>query len=443
VGAASGGNVALGGSGSGNMSSATVIVVVKNKRDLSISEIKDELRPKLNSVPDARVTFDSQGFGSDAVGVTLTSDNGPLLDRTALQLQREMQTVPVIANPNPAQPPVGPEIVIRPKPDEAARLGVSIDTIASAARVATIGDIDANVAKYNDGSQRVPIRVRLPETARENLAAIASLKLPTSSGKTTTLGSVADIDFQAGPAQILRFDRARRVTIQADRVGGVQLNEAMRAANQLPIMRNLPPGVKPASFGENRIFAQLISGLLMAIASGILLILAVMTLLFRSFFKPIVILSALPLAIGGAFLSLLVGKMSLSLPSLIGLLMLLGLAAKNSILLVEYAIEREREGASQREALIDAFRERARPIVMTTLAMQAGMLPTALGIGAGAEFRQPMAVAVIGGLLTSTLLSLVLVPVVYEFIDDIEQWLTPKFARFVTPRGEDVAAEEA
>jgi HAE1 family hydrophobic/amphiphilic exporter-1 len=444
VGAASGGGGGgFQGGGSSGMTQGTVIVVIKEKRDLSVTEIKDLLRPKLSTVPDARVTFDAGGFGSDAAQVTITSDNGPLLEKTALQLQREMQTVPSVANPNPVQPPVGPEIVIRPKPDEAARLGVSIETIASAARVATIGDIDANVAKYNDGSQRVPIRVRLPETARADLATIRALKLPTSSGKTTTLDSVAEVDFQAGPAQIQRFDRARRVTIQADRVGGIQLNEAMRDINRLPIMQNLPEGVRPASFGENRIFQQLISGLLMAIASGILLILAVMTLLFRSFFKPVVILSALPLAIGGAFLFLLAGKMSLSLPSLIGLLMLLGLAAKNSILLVEYAIERERDGATQREALIDACRERARPIVMTTLAMQAGMLPTALGIGAGAEFRQPMAVAVIGGLLTSTLLSLVLVPVVYEFIDDIEQWLTPKFGRFVTPRGTDTAPEEA
>ena len=193
-------------------------------------------------------------------------------------------------------------------------------------------------------------------------------------------------------------------------------------------------GRRLASFGENRILAQFFSGFVMAILTGLGLVYAVMALLFKSFFKPIVILSALPLAIGGAFFALLVGGMSLSLPSGIGLLMLLGLAAKNSILLVEYAIERERAGASQRQALIEACRERSRPIVMTTLAMQAGMLPTALGLGAGAEFRQPMAIAVIGGLLTSTVLSLVLVPVVYEFVDDFEQWLTPKFARFLTPR---------
>jgi HAE1 family hydrophobic/amphiphilic exporter-1 len=214
----------------------------------------------------------------------------------------------------------------------------------------------------------------------------------------------------------------------------VQLNEAIRDINKLPVMANLPQGVKQAQFGENRILMQFFSGFVMAIISGLCLVYAVMALLFKSFFKPMVILSALPLAIGGAFFGLLVGNMPISLPSAIGLLMLLGLAAKNSILLVEYAIERERAGVGQRQALIEACRERARPIIMTTLAMQAGMLPTALGLGAGSEFRQPMAVAVIGGLLTSTALSLVLVPVVYEFIDDFEQWLTPKFGRLVTPR---------
>ena len=422
-----------GGSSAVNQGTVTVVLKPEGHRP-AVTKIKDLVRPSLMSVPDAQVTFDSGGFGSGGVQVTLTSDNGPLLEKTALELQREMHTLKVVANPVPGAPPVGPEIVIRPKPDQAARLGVSIDTIASVARVATLGDIDANVAKFNDGAQRVPIRVRLPEAARSDLNLVRSIRLPTAGGGTTTLNSVADVDFQAGPAQIQRFDRMRRLSVQADRVNGVQLGEALAAANKLPIMRHLPPGVQPASFGENRIFGQLISGLVMAIIAGLCMIYGVMTLLFRSFFKPAVILSALPLAITGAFLALLIGKMSLSLPSLIGLLMLLGLAAKNSILLVEYAIERERAGATQRQALIEACRERARPIIMTTLAMQAGMLPTALGLGAGAEFRQPMAIAVIGGLLSSTMLSLVLVPVVYEFVDDFEQWLAPKFSRFITPR---------
>ena len=423
-----------GGGGASALNQGTVIVVVKHDHRPSVHDIKDQVRPSLMNVPDARVTFDSGGFGSGGVQTTLTSEDGPALERAALELQRQMHTLRDIANPVPGAQPVGPELVIRTKPDEAARLGVSLDTISAAARVATIGDIDANVAKFNDGAQRVPIRVRLPQAARADLETIRALRLPTVSGKTTTLGSVADVTFQAGPAQIQRFDRMRRLSVQADRVGNVQLGQANREVNQLPVMRNLPPGVRQAQFGENRILGQFFSGFVMAIVSGLCLVYAVMALLFQSFFKPMVILSALPLAIGGAFFGLLVGNMPISLPSAIGLLMLLGLAAKNSILLVEYAIERERAGASQRQALIEACRERARPIVMTTLAMQAGMLPTALGLGAGSEFRQPMAVAVIGGLLTSTALSLVLVPVVYEFVDDFEKWLTPKFSRFITPR---------
>ena len=423
------------GGGSSALNQGTVTVVLKSRDDRpSVTKIKDLVRPSLMTVPDAQVTFDAGSFGGGGVTVTLTSDNGPVLEKTALELQREMHTLPMVANVVPSSPPVGPEIVIRPKPDQAARLGVSIDTIASVARVATIGDIDANVAKFNDGSQRVPIRVRLAETARSNLDMIRSIRVPTAAGGSTTLDSVADVDFEAGPAQIQRYGRMRRTSIQADRVGGVQLGEALAAANKLPVMKHLPPGVQPAQFGENRIYGQLVYGLIMAIVAGLFMIYAVMTVLFRSFFKPAVILSALPLAVTGAFLALLVGQSALSLPSFIGLLMLLGLAAKNSILLVEYAIERERAGLTQRQALLEACRERARPIVMTTLAMQAGMLPTALGLGAGAEFRQPMAIAVIGGLLTSTALSLVLVPVVYEFVDDFEQWLAPRFGRFITPR---------
>jgi HAE1 family hydrophobic/amphiphilic exporter-1 len=416
-----------------NQGSVDVVLKPEDQRP-SVTKIEDLVRPSLMKVPDAQVTFDQGDFGGGGVTVTLTSDNGPLLEKTALELQREMHTLKIVANPAPSNPPVGPEIVIRPKPDQAARLGVSIDTIASVARVATIGDIDANVAKFNDGSQRVPIRVRLPESARTSLSMIRAIRVPTAAGGTTTLDSVASVEFEAGPAQIQRFDRMRRMSVVADRVGGVQLSQALQAANNLPIMKHLPPGVQPAQFGENRIYGQLFSGFVMAILAGLFLIYGVMTILFRSFFKPAVILTALPLAITGAFLALLVGKMMLSLPSAIGLLMLLGLAAKNSILLVEYAIERERAGSTQRQALIEACRERARPIIMTTLAMQAGMLPTALGLGAGAEFRQPMAIAVIGGLLTSTALSLVLVPVVYEFADDFEHWLTPKFKGLITPR---------
>ncbi len=268
---------------------------------------------------------------------------------------------------------------------------------------------------------------------------IKNLRIPTASGGVTTLGEVADVYFQAGAGQIDRINREREITTIADTTGGLQVGDAQSKVNKLPIMQNLPTGVGRFSQGQEQAYAQLFIGFAIAILSAIGLVYSVMVLLFRSFFKPFVILSALPTAIGGALAALLVTDLALSIPSLIGFLMLMGLAAKNSILLVEYAIEREREGMSQRDALFEACRERARPIVMTTLAMMAGMLPTALTLGKGSEFRQPMAVAVIGGLITSTVLSLVLVPVVYEFIDDFERWLAPRLGRLVTPRNAPTA----
>jgi HAE1 family hydrophobic/amphiphilic exporter-1 len=421
-----------GGPGGSDLRGGTLTVLMRSDRKVTGNQLKDRVRAEIAAIPDARLNFlDPQG----AAGFqqVLTGDDPEALERAALELERQMRTLDVIADPRPANPPVGPEVVIRPKPDEAARLGVSVATIAQAARVATVGDIDANVPKLNEGERRIPIRIRLPESARADIEQIRQLRLPTATGGTTTLGAVADVEFQAGPARIDRLNRERQITIQAELGDGVELGEATKAVNALPIMKNLPDGVRPGAVGDSEAMAEMFGGFVVAFATAVFLMYAVLVLLFRSFFKPIVILAALPLAVGGAFIGLLALNLSLSIPSLIGFLMLMGLAAKNSILLVEYAIEREREGMSQHDALIDACRERARPIVMTTLAMAAGMLPTAMALEKGAEFRQPMAVAVIGGLITSTILSLVLVPVVYRFVDDFENWLKPRLAKLVTP----------
>ena len=420
-----------GGGGGGDLRRGTATILLRSDRHVSGDQIRAKYRMALRQIPDARVDF--LDFQGQAGVQQILSGNDPVaLNRAALELQREMRTLPILVNPRPSVPPSGPEVVIRPKPAEAARLGVSADTIASIARVATVGDIDANVPKMDQGERRIPIRVRLPEDARVDLTRIEGLRLPTASGGTTRLDEVADVGFQAGAAQISRLNRKRQITIEAG-LNGVELGQATAAIQKLPIMRHLPPAVGTADIGQQEAMRELFSSFGLAIFAGVSMIFAVLVLLFRSFFKPAVILSALPLAVGGAFLGLLMFHLSLSVPSLIGFLMLLGLAAKNSILLVEYAIEGERAGLSQREALLEACRERARPIVMTTMAMAAGMLPTAFALEKGAEFRQPMAVAVIGGLITSTMLSLVLVPVVYEFVDDFEQWLKPKLGRIVTP----------
>jgi len=432
VGSSGPANPFSGGGGGSDLRSASLNILLDPERDRSGDEIRAVLRPKLRDIPDARVNFlDFQGTAG--FQQILTSEDPAQLQAVSTELERQMRTLDVLAEPRPSAPPTGPELVIRPRHAEAARLGVSADAIAQAARVATVGDIDANVAKLTAGERRIPIRVRLPADARADLERIKALRLPTASGGVTTLETVADVEFQAGPARIERLNRKRQQTVQAE-LNGVEMGQAQAAVKKLPIMAKLPAGVTPAETGQQEALTEMMQSFAIALFAGVSLIFGVLVLLFRSFFKPIVILTALPLAIGGAFLGLLIFNLSLSIPSLIGFLMLMGLAAKNSILLVEYAIEREREGMSQREALLEACRERARPIVMTSVAMAAGMLPTAFALEKGAEFRQPMAVAVIGGLITSTILSLVLVPVVYEFVDDFENWLKPKLARLVTPR---------
>ena len=420
------------GGGGSDLRTGTIIILLDEHRTTTGAELKAVTRPALRAIPDTRATFlDVQSGGG--IQQVLTSNDPDALAAASLELEKQMRTIPLISNPRPSSPPTAPELVIRPRSADAARLGVSVDVIAQVARIATVGDIDANVAKLTAGERRIPIRIRLPADARSDLQRIKSLRVPMASGGLTTLDAVADVYFQAGPGRIERLNRQRQQTITAELNGSVQ-GPAFKAIQSLPIMKHLPPSVTPAATGSLEAMQELFGSFGLALFTGIGMIFAVLVLLFRSFFKPIIILSALPTAVGGAFLGLLAFNLSLSVPSLIGFLMLMGIAAKNSILLVEYAIEREREGMSQREALLEACRERARPIVMTTMAMAAGMLPTAFALEKGAEFRQPMAVAVIGGLMTSTILSLVLVPVVYEFVDDFENWLKPRLARLVTPR---------
>jgi hydrophobic/amphiphilic exporter-1 (mainly G- bacteria), HAE1 family len=437
---AGGGGGGPGQSFSSGVTGAVAVAVLKPDRTDKVTQIRDRLRPYFHAIPDARVTFEGGGFGGSTVQVPLSSDTGEGLDAAALELQRQMAGLHALADPRPATEPPAPEVIIRPRPDDAARLGVSADTIASVARVATVGDIDANVAKLDIGDRRIPIRVRLAQSARSNLPMLKDLRVPTASGGLTTLASVADVYFQAGPAQITRYDRRDDIIVNADLTNGAKLSDAYGEIQKLPIMQELREGKKypgvlyEQNFSNQQAQNQLFAGFGVAILAGIGLVYGVMVLLFGSFFKPITILSALPLSIAGAMIALLLWNSELSIPSMIGLFMLMGIAAKNSILLVEYAIERERDGASQHDALMEACRERARPIVMTTLAMMAGMLPTAMGIGEGSEFRQPMAVAVIGGLITSTALSLILVPVVYEFVDDFEAWLAPIFRPLLTPK---------
>ncbi len=418
---------------SGDLRSGTITILLRHDREQTTDQFRSIIRAKLRALPDVRLS--NQGsFGSAGINVVLAGENGQALERAQIELLRQMRSVKSASDPRPTPPPPGPELIVTPRAAEAARLGVDSRTLAQVLRVATIGDIDANVAKLSDGDERVPIRVRLPESARQSLATIAALRVPTIEGNTTPLSAVADLSFRAGPGKIVRYDRERRVSVEADLVSGRTLGQALQEIAALPIMKSLPADVHEARQGDSEAIQELFGGFLIAILAGIGLTFAVLVLLFKSFFKPVTILAALPLSLLGAFATLLIFGKTLDLPAMIGLLMLLGLCAKNSILLVEFAIEEEQRGIGMTQALKNACRERARPIVMTTVAMAAGMLPTALGIGEGAEFRQPMALAVIGGLITSTALSLIFVPVIYEVVEAVERWLGPKAARLITPR---------
>ena len=430
-------------SSDGDIRSGAVTVLLKEARQETTQRFQERLPPLLMSVPDVRLGFASSGDGGSAVvKIILASENAELLAATALTLEQQMRELTQLSGVHQVTPRPGSELIVSVKPGEAARLGISADTLGAIIRVATLGDIDANTPKFNTGQQRLPIRVRLPSAARADLETLQNLRVPTKSGLTVPLQAVADIRFQPGAARIERFDRKRRATVEGQ-LNNISFGEAMKLINQLPIMQNLPAGVTQPAYGQSENMNKMFASFGGAILAGICLILSVLVLLFKSFFKPVTILTALPLSVAGAFLGLILTGSELGLSAMIGLLMLMGLSAKNSILLVEYAIERTREGIPQKEALIMACRERSRPIVMTTLAMAAGMIPTALGLGEGSEFRSPMAVAVIGGLISSTVLSLVLVPVVYVMVENVERWITPKLSRLIVQRSaSDIAAAE-
>jgi multidrug efflux pump subunit AcrB len=327
---------------------------------------------------------------------------------------------------------VRPEIAIRPDFARAADLGVTSSAMAETLRIATLGDYDTALPKLNLPERQVPIVVKLADAARQDLAVLERLTVPSSKpgAGPVMLGQVARLEMSAGPAVIDRYDRSRNVTMEVE-LSGLPLGEVTAAVAQLPSVKSLPPGVKVVEVGDAEVMGELFASFGLAMLTGVLCIYVVLVLLFKDFLHPVTILAALPLSLGGAFVGLLIAQKSFSMPSLIGLIMLMGIATKNSILLVEYAIVARRDlGMSRIDALLDACHKRVRPIVMTSIAMGAGMLPIAIGWGAAdPSFRSPMAIAVIGGLITSTVLSLLVVPAVFLYIDDAEQWLRRLFKR--------------
>jgi multidrug efflux pump subunit AcrB len=409
-----------------NQANVFADMVPKGKRDLSQQDFQRVMVDELKTIPGARIRAGiAQQGGGPGDGTTyefaLLGDDPVKLEEAARAVEAEMKQVQGLANVVNTSAIARPEIVVTPRPDEAALLGVSASAISQAVRVATIGDVDQNLPKYNLGDRQIPIRLQLTEDAREDLSVIQNLRVPTASGATVPLSAVAEVEFGAGPASVTRRDRARLVSIRAE-LNGITTGAAAQAVRALPSVQNLPEGVRQVAAGDEEFIQEMLIGFGIAFLSGILLMYAVLTLLFKSFAYPVTIMAALPLAIGGAILGLIIMGKSFSMSALIGVLMLMGIAAKNSILLVDYIIMAEANGMSRYEAIMDAAHKRARPILMTTFAMGAGMVPIAIGIGADVEFRSPMAIAVLGGLISSTFLSLLYIPAVFTIVDDIAQF---------------------
>jgi multidrug efflux pump subunit AcrB len=426
---------AVGDGDDGSIRNATVYVSLKprGERKLSQREWEDQLAPKLRQIADARISVASQdGGGESPVSLYFTGDDLEVLDGAARAAVAEMRTVMELRDPRIKGDLPRPELLIRPRFDLAAQLGVTVQAISQTIKIATLGDIPQNAAKFNLADRQVAIRVSLRESSREDLSTLENLPVPTTSGGAVPLKAVAEISFGEGPAAIRRYNQTRRIMVMADLQPNAALGDVVDKVMELPAIKNLPQGVQIVGKGNIEWMAEMMRNFMLAIMAGVLMVLAVLVLLFARVFQPLTILSALPLSLGGALLALFVCGLPFSFPVVIGILMLMGIVAKNSILLVDFAIEEMRAGKDRMTALLEAGHKRAQPIVMTSIAMIAGMLPVAIGFGHQDAFRAPMAISVIGGIITSTFLTLVIVPAVFSVLDDVEHWMAPKFKGLVT-----------
>lgn len=428
--------------GSGNL-----YIALKDDRETTSIEFEDRLTPWLQEIPDARVSFASQsgGFGSGRdITVMLSGSDSDQLEAVANQIVDEMRGLSSIVAPRIEADLQRPELIITPRPDLAAQLGVTTASLSQAIRIATIGEIDQNAAKFSLSDRQIPIRVILAKESRQDISTIENLPIPTANGGSVPLGRVADVSFGAGPTQIQRFNLSRRVLIGADMADGQVKGNVMAEIDKLPTMQNLPTGVSTPPVGDDEWQQEMIQSFIAAVITGIFLVFAVLVLLYKRIISPLVNMTSILLApLGGLLLLWFMGLFDknlgiISMPVYIGLLMLLGIVAKNSILLIDFAIEEMEAGVDKKEAIVDAGHKRAQPIVMTTVAMAAGMVPTALSLSGDSAFRAPMGTVVIGGLILSTILTLVIVPAGFSLADGFEKRVGPKLRQwFLTYRPGD------
>jgi multidrug efflux pump subunit AcrB len=416
-----------GGTAETRKATLTILLDERGKRPKK-QVIEAQMREQLKQLAGARLSVGLGGSGEKYV-LVLTSEDGNALKLAANNVEKDLRSIKGLGNIASTAALVRTELIVRPNVAAAADLGVNTLEIGETLRIATVGDYEQNLAKLNLDKRQVPIVVKLAESAKSDLNTLKKLAVNSTNGP-VMLDQVATLEFAGGSSVINRYDRQRNVQFDIE-LSGLPLGDATAAVNALPSITRLPAGVTQAQIGDSEMMGELFASFGLAMLTGVICIYFVLVLLFKDFLQPITILVALPLSLGGAFVGLLVAEKAFSMPSLIGLIMLMGIATKNSILLVEYAIMARRDHNMNRlEAILDACHKRARPIVMTTIAMTAGMIPIAFAWGAGdGSFRSPMAVAVIGGLLTSTILSLLVIPVAFTIVDDIQQFFGKLFAK--------------
>ncbi|MGK7873348.1 MAG: efflux RND transporter permease subunit [Xenococcaceae cyanobacterium] len=407
-----------------NSALAYVNLVPKEEREVSQQQFEKQMRESFKQIPGARISFGSRGARGDGkdLSIVLKSENSSVLTQTAEALEKQMRQIPGLVSVTSSTSLVKPEIVIKPDPDRAADLGVSVQAIASTASLALIGDNDSNLAKFNLPDRQIPIRVQLDPEQRSDIETLKNLRVPSSDGTLVSITAVADIRLGSGPAEIKRFNRNRQVSVEAN-LQGISLGDALEKVRALPAMNPLPPEVSQEPFGDAKIMRDIFTRFLGALGLAVLSIYSILVLLYNNFLYPFGILAALPLSIGGALLGLLVMQKELGLFALIGIVLLMGLVTKNAILLVDFALFGIKQGKPQFKAVVEAGVSRLRPILMTSISTIAGMTPIALELGAAGEVRSPMAIAVIGGFTTSTLLTLVVVPVMFTYVDNFFRWM--------------------
>jgi HAE1 family hydrophobic/amphiphilic exporter-1 len=420
-------------------------LVDRKNRDRNADQMSAVLRERLKQVPGIAVThaglLDAIG-GNKQVEFSLQGPDQKELERLALLALAKVRDIPGLVDLDSSVKPNKPVIGIEVMRDAASDLGLGTAQLAGPLRTLVAGQTVGNWRAPDD--QTYDVNVRLAPEARNSPQDLERLPFMVGtaadgSPRIVRLGQVAQVSETTGSNQINRRDMMREVAINAN-VFGRSAGEVSADVRQAMDSLNLPPGYRYSFGGSTKNMAESFGYALSALAMAVIFIYMILASQFKSFLQPLALMTSLPLTLIGVVLALMAFQSTLSMFSIIGVIMLMGLVTKNAILLVDFAIRARDDGLERSEALLLAAKVRLRPILMTTLAMIFGMVPLAFALTEGSEQRAPMGQAVIGGVITSSLLTLVVVPVVYCYMDDLAQWLRAKAGLAPTRQGQDTSA---